>query len=294
MAGPSADDATAHGASTSDCAWRIDESSPAKGRTLVATNFIARGSVVFHEQPLVVAEASNSGPTPLRGGVPAVAVELLRRRLRDTAPFNQLQHRAPVLQNSNVHERQQPAEDELRARLHRRLSRFANREEWVRDIQSSIAMQHASDFATPPTMPDVAWALGVASINAHGGRDGQARLGWLSSMPEHSCAPTAEIDIGSDNEISGLCLKLVTIKDVAAGEPLSIAYVATTWPYAERQLVLSLQYGFHCVCERCKIDLEQQQQQQQEQQLLDADSDTSWEPFLPKLLASDPLATIGS
>ena len=83
-----------------------------------------------------------------------------------------------------------------------------------------------------------------------------------------------------------------------AGEPLSISYVNEYWPRAVRQRVLKLQYGFDCVCDRCKKEAELDTRAQELDTAArsaeqpeppapqpDEPEETPFEPFLPMLLA---------
>ena len=181
--------------------------------------------------------------------------------------------------------------DAIRLNLERRLSRAHSLEDWVRDVMEALReREHKQaqleqyeqiapsdeasklakllqqqdganvDVSPPPsartrgfTIPEVRWALGVAYLNAHGAsRPTRGVIGVLASMMEHNCAPSCRVAF--DEVASGSVVSLRTLRDVREGEALSISYVELEWPTAERRAVLELQYGFNCVCERCRHD----------------------------------------
>lgn len=49
-------------------------------------------------------------------------------------------------------------------------------------------------------------------------------------------------------------LVLRTLRDVAPGEQLTIAYVDVVAPAAQRAAALRQQYAFECVCSRCSAE----------------------------------------
>ena len=82
--------------------------------------------------------------------------------------------------------------------------------------------------------------MGVASLNTHGCDDRPSRgvLGLLSSMPRHDCDPNALLRVGP--AAAGSVLSLYTLRDVAAGEPLSISYAVRYAPTVVRRRQLLL------------------------------------------------------
>ena len=74
-----------------DPLWRISYDDTTKGRTLVASQDLSTNTLIFVEKPLIVAIASNAGSAVLRGSVPAVALDLLRRQVQGSSPFSLLQ-----------------------------------------------------------------------------------------------------------------------------------------------------------------------------------------------------------
>lgn len=79
-------------------------------------------------------------------------------------------------------------------------------------------------------------------------------LGILSSMMEHSCEPSAIVEIGGSgggSSTSSIMLTLRTTRAVAPGESLSICYVGYDLVKEERRRRLLFQHGFKCVCKRC-------------------------------------------
>lgn len=282
--------------------WRVSYDDATKGRTLVTTQDLSAGTLVFTESPLVVGIASNSGSAELRGSVPAVALDLLRRRAEGSVPYSLLQyrvdtprHETPELEGLAARQLDRSYDATLEMRLQRRLHRFADRDGWARRVLDAIENDAslAVDLKMPIFLPAVRWALGVASVNSHGAEDGPARglLGLLGSMPEHSCTPNARIDIGPIED--GSLISMTTLQEVAQGEPLSISYVSSAWPLEMRRAVLRLQYGFVCACERCAREEASQHEQatrpcepvaaQQLQQ--QSAEEPEFEPFLPQLLA---------
>lgn len=239
--------------------WTV-EWRPNVGRTLLAASELEAGRLVFCERPLVAARSTNAGDAALRGRVPAVAVKLLQ--MPSDGPSKHLQ--APLLlacpadeEDEDV-ERQPHLQSELSIQLWRRLTRAGGLDGWVRDFldaadrrsPSWLACEDGSALQHRLQIPTVRWAIGVALINAHSASNpARGVLGLLSSMMEHSCEPTASVEIAPETEDSLISLR--TLRPVPAGSPLSIAYVPTDWPRAERRRVLRVQYGFLCQCPRC-------------------------------------------
>ncbi len=50
-------------------------------------------------------------------------------------------------------------------------------------------------------------------------------------------------------------LQLRAARDIAAGEPLTVAYLDVDLPAALRQERLAFGYGFACSCQRCQEEL---------------------------------------
>ncbi len=50
-------------------------------------------------------------------------------------------------------------------------------------------------------------------------------------------------------------LQLRAARDIAAGEPLTVAYLDVDLPAALRQERLNFGYGFACSCQRCQEEL---------------------------------------
>ena len=279
--------------------WAIEQRSTC-GRTLVAKRAIAEGEVIFSERPLVAACASSSGPSALRGSVPAVALELLAASSspQDAAHLLQPKDAAwvPVLPPEEIcHEN--PTDDED-AHLERRLHRFTDFDDWVRSILTAMESRRhgtinacgSEDMSPPPRIPAVRWALGVAAVNSHGAaHPTRGVLGLLSSMPEHSCRPSCRVDIAPAS--SGSVISLHAKRPIEAGEVLSISYVNELWPRRMRQRVLRLQYGFQCGCDACVQDAPQQVASLNDAKTprgpappAQSMAELVLEPFLPKLL----------
>ena len=126
--------------------WKI-RWSEATGRHLIATRFMKRDTVVFRETPLIVAEASASGERALRGEMAAAAIELLR--LSPGGPARLLQEPKLAADSSSANSLKSWAHDILNALRTRQYTR--------RD-----------GSRVPRTVDSTMWALGVASVNAHG------------------------------------------------------------------------------------------------------------------------------
>ena len=129
-----------------------------------------------------------------------------------------------------------------------------NLEQWTQRIFTQLFMRDDDDDNGPlvatPTLEACKWALNVASTNVHAAREPtRGVVGVLGSMMEHSCEPSATLEIGSSKDGSLLTLK--TSVDVEEGESLSICYVGYHLPREERRRQLTFQYGFRCECKRC-------------------------------------------
>jgi len=83
----------------------------------------------------------------------------------------------------------------------------------------------------------------------------------LTCLMNHSCAPNAEtrfddgfdddaVRVSSTAEASAPRARIVALRDVAAGEELTHAYVDVTRPAEVRAAALA-GFGFKCGCERC-------------------------------------------
>eukprot|EP01012_Entosiphon_sulcatum_P003441 TRINITY_DN11085_c0_g1_i1.p1 TRINITY_DN11085_c0_g1~~TRINITY_DN11085_c0_g1_i1.p1 ORF type:complete len:314 (-),score=28.00 TRINITY_DN11085_c0_g1_i1:29-970(-) len=67
----------------------------------------------------------------------------------------------------------------------------------------------------------------------------------LQSCFNHSCDPNSQVTWGPDH-----CIFMHTIRPVKAGDELTISYINTAAPFAERQRLLR-SYWFTCGCPRC-------------------------------------------
>ena len=196
--------------------WRIAWRE-GRGRCLVAARDLPAGALVFVERPLVVAETRTSGDERLRGEAQAVALELLRR---------------PVQAALHLCRPSLSAGSEEAASLAKATAEFA-----------AAVPEHDAQKA--------GFWLGIASVNVHGtAKPARAYLGLLASMMEHDCAPAGIVTIGAD------AVTYRTRRAVAAGEPLSISYVASYQPTATRRFQLRAQHGFACDCRRCEVSPE--------------------------------------
>lgn len=185
--------------------WALAHDEGSLGRHLVATKPLAKGTVVFEEKPLIVAEATTFGERALRGEMAAVAVELLR------LPRGRGRQAAEILQEpKGLPERS-----------------IKNLELWALSFmmalgQRKVAREDGSQV--PRTRSAAIWALGVSSVNTqHAESPTRGVLGVLSSLMAHSCEPACEISIGE--EAQGSMLTLRTTRAVEPGESLSITYL---------------------------------------------------------------------
>ena len=201
------------------------------GRHIVAARFIPAGSIVFSESPLIVAEATSFGERALRGEMAAAAVALLQ------LPAGRSCEAARLLQTPKG----------LPERSRKNLAL------WALQLQMALGARNVTredGSPVPRTRDSTLWALGVSSINAHHASEPtRAVIGLLSSMMEHSCMPSCEMEIASVSDGSTLTLR--TTRDVQQGESLSITYLDCDAPVTERLGQLAFQHGFICRCERC-------------------------------------------
>lgn len=197
---------------TDEPLWRIAWHE-GRGRCLVAARDLPVGMLVFAERPLVVAETRTSGDERLRGEAQAVALELLRK---------------PVPEALHLCRPSLPAGSQEASSLAKATAEFV-----------AAVPEHSAQKA--------GFWLGVASVNVHSTTKPQrAYLGLLASMMEHDCAPSGIVNVGAD------AISYRTRRAVAAGEPLSISYVASYQPTATRRFQLRSQHGFQCDCLRCE------------------------------------------
>jgi hypothetical protein len=204
--------------------WRI-EWREGRGRVLVASQDLERGTLVFCERPLVVAPVVDTGDAANRGEAQAVASALLAMPAEATALLCSPAHGADTAEAASL----ATAADAFAAACPTRDARRARH------------------------------CLGVASVNVHSAaRPTRGVLGVLSSMMEHCCSPSAMVTVGAEEgmEEGGSLLSLRTLRRVPAGEALSISYVVAYQPTATRQQQLRQQHGFTCGCARCEDEPE--------------------------------------
>lgn len=185
--------------------WSLACDEGSVGRHLVAARSLPKDTVVFVEKPLVVGLATNFGERALRGEMAAVAVELLR------LPSGRSREAAELLQ-------------EPRGLPERSIK---NLELWALSFMMALGQRRVAredGSAVPRTRSAAVWALGVSSVNTHHAESPtRGVLGVLSSLMEHSCSPSCEVEIG--NEAHGSMLTLRTIREVLPGESLTITYL---------------------------------------------------------------------
>ena len=218
-------------------AWALLESG-AGGRCLVAKRDLPAGAHVFTEEPVVVAYPK--ADDDLISAVSCKLLDLVCWRLGD--------------------ERFEPSGD------------FAL---ICQTLQSAPGTSRGGED----------WARSVAKVNAHGAGgtlidpayQRRGVLGMMSSMMQHECNPSCVIHIGSPakcvddggengsddgsddggDDVSsedgdeGSLMSLHTLREVAAGELLSISYIGAYHPTRQRREQLGGQHGFVCACPRC-------------------------------------------
>ena len=69
----------------------------------------------------------------------------------------------------------------------------------------------------------------------------------------HSCLPSAEFY----NE--GTSLRVRSVRDISAGEEVTISYVPVTETLWDRRQALWRQYKFDCECDRCILEEEDEE-----------------------------------
>jgi SET domain-containing protein len=77
-----------------------------------------------------------------------------------------------------------------------------------------------------------------------------------ASLLNHSCDPNVIVSFPRGNATAVFS----AARDVAAGEQLTISYMDSEQPVANRQEYLAFAYGFSCRCPRCIEELQEQQQ----------------------------------
>lgn len=105
--------------------------------------------------------------------------------------------------------------------------------QWLLDVYSVLAPN-----AVTITVP------GVKKVLAHG-----LALMTAGTFFNHSCVPN--INRVSDADKTGSAFTFVTTRAIAAGEELSVSYIAGSAPLKDCRGVLMGQYGFECDCLKC-------------------------------------------
>jgi SET domain len=70
-----------------------------------------------------------------------------------------------------------------------------------------------------------------------------------AALVQHSCAPTAAKVIGS-----GFNVELRALRDLTAGEEVTISYIPLCEPLASRNAILEHHFAFKCACSRCETE----------------------------------------
>ena len=228
-----------------DAAWLVSWKSEV-GRCLVAARALPAGSIVFREQPLIVAPAASAGEDLMAASaIKLLAASQAADAADDEEEEQQEEHASDLCRQGRATRLLQGVELEDEA--------AENLEQWTQRMFTQLFMRDDDDsgpLEATPTLEACKWALNVAATNVHAARDPtRGVLGILASMMEHSCEPTAMLEIGPTKEGSVFTLK--TSVDVKEGDPLTICYVGYHLPRDERRRQLAFQYGFHCECKRC-------------------------------------------
>ncbi|KAN0085790.1 hypothetical protein V8E55_006924 [Tylopilus felleus] len=81
-----------------------------------------------------------------------------------------------------------------------------------------------------------------------------AAVSPLVALTNHSCVPNAVVVFprSSKSKLNEPVMNLIALRDIPAGEEVSIAYIDTTLPTMQRQKVLTETYNFTCQCPLCK------------------------------------------
>lgn len=78
-------------------------------------------------------------------------------------------------------------------------------------------------------------------------------VGVLSSLANHSCAPSAAVSGVWDSKVGAVQLRLYATRALEAGEEVTTPYVSGRLPPDMRRLYLANRYGFTCACARCAL-----------------------------------------
>ena len=145
------------------------------GRILVASRSVPQDTLVFRERPLVAVEVTERSEA-LKGEMAAVAMELLK--LPPDSPAKLLQEPCYLAAGPEDEDAKRSA---------------ASLREWSDSIFTSLSSREVKrddGSRVDCTVDAVRWALGVATVNSHGGYDPtRGVLGILASMMQHECAP---------------------------------------------------------------------------------------------------------
>jgi len=107
----------------------------------------------------------------------------------------------------------------------------------------------------------------IVAANAHDAEGGRAGVFALGSMCEHSCSPSAFKEVANITSLTsskdaGVSEKaepkliIRALRDLAAGEIVSLSYIPEYQPTWKRKSELQAMYGFQCVCPRCTVTAE--------------------------------------
>lgn len=73
----------------------------------------------------------------------------------------------------------------------------------------------------------------------------------LASMLNHSCIPNVGVGFPRNTHE----IRLTAERDIPRHEQLSVSYIDSDAPVAERQRILEFSYGFRCECEKCQEEM---------------------------------------
>ena len=140
---------------------------------------------------------------------------------------------------------------------------------WVRRAAEAVRRGASATLTTndrfPPAVPpkmEPGGALDVVERAAAAlPRAAALALAPVVALANHSCVPNCQVEATRADDGDGdgvgcgsLRVSLVALRDVAAGEELTVAYVPVARSAEARADELASRYGFRCVCERCALE----------------------------------------
>lgn len=99
--------------------------------------------------------------------------------------------------------------------------------------------------------------LGIVRTNVFGLSGTLRGVYILCSRFNHDCEPNCTYEFSesqSSDDMKTLAIKITTLKQIEAGDELTITYVPHTMGFEERQKTLAGKFGFECKCSRCVLE----------------------------------------